>query len=107
MRIQHFEKGFDYSDRQLLKIARKIGKLATYCKRVKDESSLIRVDAEARDTEKGSDRIKVSIMVELPGKTLRAESRKIDPVEAIDRCIEKLKPQIKKYKELRCSRRRK
>ncbi len=74
MNIQHFERGFSYNDRQLLLIARKIGKLATYCKRVKDESSSIRIEAERRNTKKGRDRIKVSMTVELPGKTLRAES---------------------------------
>jgi len=106
MNIQHFERGFDYSDRQLLLIARKIGKLATYCQRVKDESSSIRVEAERRSTKKGRDRMKVSMTVELPGKILRAESRRPDPVEATDRCIEKLEPQIKKYKELQTQKRR-
>lgn len=104
MNIQHFERGFDYNDRQLLLIARKIGKLATYCQRVKDESSSIRVEAERRSTQKGRDRIKVSMTVELPGKILRAESRRPDPVEATDRCIEKIEPQIKKYKEMQIGR---
>ncbi|MFA7681646.1 MAG: HPF/RaiA family ribosome-associated protein [Candidatus Peribacteraceae bacterium] len=100
MNVQHFEKGFNYNDQQLLLIARKIGKLATYCKRLKDEASMIRVDAERRNTQKGRDKIKVSITVELPDKVLRAESRRPDPIEGIDRCIEKLEPQIKKYKDL-------
>jgi len=99
MNIQHFEKGLVYNDQQLLQIARKIGKLATYCKRVKDESSSIRIDADRRHTKKQRDRLKVTVTVELPGKIVRAESRRPDPVEAVDRCIEKLEPQIKKYKE--------
>ncbi len=107
MNILHLEKGFVYSDRQLLQIARKVGKMATYCKRIKDESSSIRIDADARSTKKGRDKMKVSMTVELPGKVLRAESRRPDPVEAVDRCIEKLEPQIKKYKELRTGRRSK
>ena len=105
MNILHLEKGFVYSDRQLLQIARKVGKMATYCKRIKDESSSIRIDADARNTKKGRDKMKVSMTVELPGKVMRAESRRPDPVEAVDRCIEKLEPQIKKYKELRNGRR--
>lgn len=100
MNIQHFEKGFTYSDRDLLWMARKIGKLATYCKRVKDESSNIRVDTELRRTQKQKDNIKLMITVDLPDKTLRAESRKLSMQEAMDRCIEKLEPQLKKYKEL-------
>lgn len=100
MNIQHFEKGFHYSDRDLLMVARKIGKLATYCKRLKDESSNIRVEAERRNTKKQSDSIKMMITVELPRKVLRSESRKANVEEAVDRCVEKLEPQLKKYKEL-------
>ncbi len=85
-------------------MARKIGKLATYCKRIKDESSSIRVDAEYRSTQKQKDAMKMAITVELPNKILRAESRKSSTQEAMDRCIEKLVPQLKKYKELHSSR---
>lgn len=100
MNIQHFEKGFHYTDRQLLTVARKIGKLATYCKKVKDEASNIRVEAEHRKTEKKRDAMKVTITVTLPKKVLRAESRRPDVIEALDRCTEKLTGQLKKYKEL-------
>ena len=99
MNIQHFEKGLSYSDRDLLILARKIGKLATYCKKLKDEDSVIRVEAERRSTKKDRDQVKVMVTVELPGKVLRAESRRNKVVEAIDRAIEKLEPQIKRYKE--------
>ena len=104
MNIQHYEKGFEYSDRELIKIARKIGKLATYCKRVKDESSSIRLEAVRRGTKKGRDQTKVSLTVELPQKILRASSRRLDPIEAVDRCVEKIEPQVKKYKELQTGR---
>ena len=100
MNIQHFEKGFHYNDKQLMIVARKIGKLATYCKKTKDEGSCIRVDAENRETEKKRDAFKVSVTITLPKKVLRAESRKPDVVEGLDRCCEKLTGQLKKYKEL-------
>ena len=100
MNIQHFEKGFHYDDKQLLTVARKLGKLATYCKKVKDESSVIRVEAERRKTEKKRDAVKVSVTIKLPKKVLRAESRKPEVIEGLDRCIEKLTGQAKKYKEL-------
>lgn len=100
MNIQHFEKGFHYSDKELLFVARKIGKLATYCRRVKDEGSYIRVEAERRNTKKQNDTIKMMITVELPSKTLRSESRKATVEEAVDRCAEKLVPQLQKYKDL-------
>lgn len=98
MHIKHHEKGFHYTDKQLLTIARKIGKLASYCSRIKDESSIIHVDAERRDTEKKRDQMKVSITLDLPEKSLRAESRRPDVLEGVDRCIEKLQPQVEKYK---------
>jgi ribosomal subunit interface protein len=99
MNVQHFEKGLHYNDRDLLLLARKIGKLATYCKRVKDEASLIRVEAERRPTKKDRDQVKVMITVDLPGKQLHAESRRKTPIDALDRCIEKMEPQIKRYKD--------
>jgi ribosomal subunit interface protein len=100
MNIQHFEKGFHYTDKDLLSIARKVGKLATYCKKIKDEGSVIRIESERRRTKKERDQVKVAITLELPKKQLRAESRRPDVVEALDRCIEKLEPQVKKYKDL-------
>lgn len=99
MNIQHFEKGFHYSDKELIKIAKKIGKLATYCKKIKDDGSYIRIDAEQRDTEKKRDAMKVAMTVKLPNKVLRAESRRPESMEAVDRCVEKLKSQVLKYKE--------
>jgi ribosomal subunit interface protein len=104
MFIEHFEKNFQYSDRELVLIARKLGKLATYCKRAKDEGSRIRVEAEKRDTKKGNDRMKVMVTVYLPQRILRAESRRSQVIDALDRCIEKLEPQIKRYKELHIAR---
>ena len=100
MHVTHFEKGFQYSADQLLLVARKLGKLATYCGRIKDEASQIRVESQRRDAKKERDQVKVMITIELPKKILRAESRRPDPVEAVDRCIEKLEPQVKRYKEM-------
>ena len=99
MYTEHFEKYFRYTDRELLLVARKVGKLATYCKRVADEGSCIRVEAEKRETKKNQDRMKVMITIYLPLKTLRAESRRNQVIDALDRCIEKLQPQMERYKE--------
>lgn len=101
MNIQHFEKNFSFTGRELPTVARKIGKIATYCKRVKDAASAIRVEVERQGTKKERDQIMVIVTVELPEKILRAESRKPDMIEALDRCIEKLEPQLKRYKEKR------
>lgn len=100
MHIEHFEKGVRYTDQELLILARKLGKMATYCRRLKDEASVIRIEAERRETKKESDMVKVMITVELPKKVMRAESRKASVIEAVDRAVEKLEPQLLKYKEL-------
>lgn len=106
MNVQHFEKGLHYSDKDLMILAKKIGKLATYCKRLKNEDSMIRVEAEKRDTKKDRDQVKVMITVELPGTDLRAESRRPRALDALDRAIEKLEPQLKRYKEKHSGRNR-
>lgn len=99
MRMLHYEKDFHYTDDELLLAARKLSKLATYCKRLKNEDSSIRVEVEKRDTKKERDEIKVTIIATLPGKTLVADSRKSTFTEAFDRCAEKLSTQVIKYKE--------
>lgn len=99
MHIEHFEKGLQYSDQELLDMARKIGKLATYCKTLKDAASVIRVEASKRPTKKKRDEVLVAVTVELPRAVLRADSRKAIVLEAFDRALEKIQPQIVRYKE--------
>ncbi|MFA6523685.1 MAG: HPF/RaiA family ribosome-associated protein [Candidatus Peribacteraceae bacterium] len=98
--VEHVERGIQLTDRDLLFFAKKIGRLGTYCRRLKDEASVIRVETERRPTKKDRDQVKVMITITLPGKLLRAESRRVSPLDAVDRCIEKLEPQIKRYKDL-------
>jgi ribosomal subunit interface protein len=104
MHVEHFEKGVRYSDSELVLLAKKIGRLATYCRFLKDESSSIRVEAFRRDTKKAFDQMKVIVTVFLPKKVLRSESRKNDALDAVDSCIEKLEEQIKRYKEMHTGR---
>ncbi|MBI3336908.1 HPF/RaiA family ribosome-associated protein [Candidatus Peregrinibacteria bacterium] len=99
MNIQHFEKGLTYTDRERTILMRKISKLATLCKRIKSEDSWIRIEAEHRDTVKKKDSIKMLMTISLPHTFLCAESRQNTVIEAVDRCIEKLEPQLEKYKE--------
>ena len=107
MHVQHFEKGVRYNDQELILLAKKIGRLATYCRFLKDEGSSIRVEAERADTKKHRDQVMVTVTVLLPKKVLRAESRKFNALDAVDRCIEKLEEQIKWYKEVHTGRGRK
>lgn len=84
-------------------IAKKVGRLSRYCTRIQDESSEIRVEAISRDTKKERDSVKVMITIVLPKKVLRAESRRSEALEAVDRCCEKLEGQIELYKEKHAS----
>ena len=100
MHVSHHEKGFQYTDKDFLRIVKRVGKLATYCKRVKDDGSMIRIDAERRDgTQKARDQYKVSVTINLPNQTIRAESRKETVREAADRAIAKVTAPLKRYKE--------
>ncbi len=99
MHVEHFEKGLRYSDQELLLLARKLGKLATYCKTLKDTASVIRVEADRLPTKKKQDEVTVTITVELPKARLQAVSRKQAVIEAIDRAVEKIEPQVVRYKE--------
>lgn len=99
MHVEHFEKGLRYSDHEFLTLARKIGKLATYCKTLKDEASSIRVEAARSPTKKKQDEVMVTITIELPRAKLQATSRKQSALEAVDRAVEKVEPQLLRYKE--------
>ncbi len=100
MQVEHFEKGVTYNSNELILLAKKIGRLATYCRFLKNEGSSIRVEAERRDTKKDRDQVKVMITVHLPKEILRVESRKPSVLAAVDGCIKKLKEQVKRYKEM-------
>jgi ribosomal subunit interface protein len=100
LKVTHYEKGYIYTASELLMLARKIGRLSRYCRRMCDEGSSIKVETISRDTKKQRDSVKVMVTIHLPKKILRAESRKPRALDAIDRCCEKLEAQIKKYKAM-------
>lgn len=104
MQVEHFERGISYNSDELILLAKKLGRLATYCRFLKDEGSVIRVEAERRDTKKDRDQVKVMITIRLPKEILRVESRKNQVLEAVDSCVEKLEEQVKRYKEMHSGR---
>lgn len=104
MHVEHYEKGVRYNDQDLILLAKKIGRLATYCRFLKDEGSKIRVESVQRDTKKDRDQVKVMVTVYLPKEILRAESRKFAALDALDSCVEKLEEEIKRYKEMHTGR---
>ena len=104
MHVEHFEKGVSYNADELLLLAKKIGRLATYCRFLKDDGSSIRVEATRRDTKKDGDQVKVMVTVHLPKEILRSESRKNQVMVAVDSCMKKLKDQVKRYKDMHSGR---
>jgi ribosomal subunit interface protein len=100
LKVTHYEKGYTYTASELLILAKKIGRLSRYCRRMCDEGSSIKVETISRDTKKQNDAVKVMITIHLPKRMLRAESRRPQALDAIDRCCEKLESQIKKYKAM-------
>ncbi len=106
MQVEHFEKGISYNADELILLAKKIGRLATYCRFLKDEGSSIRVEATRSDTKKDRDQITVMVTVHLPKEILRVESRKNRVMDGVDRCMEKLEDQVKRYKEMHTGRER-
>lgn len=104
MHVEHYEKGVRYNDKDLILLAKKIGRLATYCRFLKNEGSKIRVEAVQRDTKKSRDQVKVMVTVTLPKEILRSESRKYTALEALDSCVGKLEKDIKRYKEMHTGR---
>ena len=51
------------------------------------------------DTKKKQDEVAVTVTIELPRARLQATSRKQDAIEAVDRAVEKIEPQLLRYKE--------
>ncbi|HLC76024.1 MAG TPA: HPF/RaiA family ribosome-associated protein [Candidatus Peribacterales bacterium] len=97
--VTHLEKGYSYTEKERMMVAKKVGRLSRYSAKMQDESSEIRVETVSRDTKKERDSVKVMITVTLPKKVLRAESRKSKALDAVDSCCEKLESQIEKYKD--------
>ena len=98
--VTHLEKGYSYTEKERMMVAKKVGRLSRYSAKMQDESSEIRVETVSRDTKKERDSVKVMITVTLPKKVLRAESRKSKALDAVDSCCEKLESQIEKYKAM-------
>jgi ribosome-associated translation inhibitor RaiA len=104
MHVLHYEHGLTYTTSELLLLARKLGKLGTYCQRLKDDASHLRLEAEAHDSAKAKDRTIVKLTVTLPKATLHAEANGAKALDAVDRCLAKMLPQLKRYKEMHTGR---
>lgn len=77
----------------------KMEKITTLSKRLKDDSSEIRVDVYHNQTKSVEDEIQCTITLHVPKDTLRAEAHGSKVHEAVDLAKKKLIPQIEVYKE--------
>lgn len=88
----------ELSAEQLQLIEAKVSHLADLAERIKDESSEIRVDLSHHQSRAAEDAYECHLTLFVPHAKMRAESRAESLENVVDQVIEKMKPQIEKYK---------
>ncbi|MBT4936883.1 ribosome-associated translation inhibitor RaiA [Candidatus Peregrinibacteria bacterium] len=99
MQIHTQAHGLKLTEEDREYIDMKMEKITTLSKRLKDDSSEIRVDIYHSPTKASDDEIRCTITLHIPKNTLRAESHGSKVHEALDLAKQKLIPQIEVYKE--------
>jgi len=99
MQVNIHTKGLNLSDEEKNYILKKMEKISSLAKRIKDESSTIKVEIDKDKTKSEQDSIHCIINLHVPKETIRAESRAAWVKEAVDLTKKKLLPQIEAYKE--------
>jgi ribosomal subunit interface protein len=98
MQIKIHSKQLALSDEQNELIKAKVSHLADLAERIKDESSEIRVDLSHEQSRAMEDAYECHLTLFVPHSTLRSESRAESLENVVDQVIEKMKPQVEKYK---------
>lgn len=98
MQIKIHNKHMQLSSEQMELIEAKVAHLTDLADRIKDESSEIRVDLSHEQSRAAEDAYECHLTLFVPHATLRAESRAESLENVVDQVIEKMKPQIEKYK---------
>ena len=99
MIIDIHAKGMQLTDEEREYIETKMEKITQLAKRMKDESSVIRVEIHHDKTKSKEDEITCIITITIPKDTLRSEVQASIVTEAVDKAKKMLIPQIEKYKE--------
>ncbi len=98
MQITYHQKHLSLSQRQQDYIEKKLRTLKKF-KVLADDSVQVRVDAEYLDSKTSDTSIEMKVTMSVPKTTLRAESKAITIEAGIDLIEEKLRKQLRKYKE--------
>lgn len=98
MKINIHAKGLHLSEQETQYIDQKMEKVTSLAKRLKDESSEIRVEIDLNDTKSKDQAITCVITLFVPRSTIRGEAHGKLVTEAVDLAKQKLIPQIEAYK---------
>jgi len=91
MKLDITSRHYDASDRLKSYISREMDKLEKYFDRI--------VDAKVTLEGIESDHVKISVILNVPGKSLVADVSDTDVTRAVDDVVNKIVRQLKKYKE--------
>jgi ribosomal subunit interface protein len=98
MKIRIYEKDIKLTLKEEEYVQTKMEKLMTMAKRIKDESTELRVDIRKKETKDKDDSITCVITLYVPKDTLRVSENGSKINEAVDKAQETMFPQIEKYK---------
>lgn len=98
MQIKIHTKQLELRPHQKALVEEKISHLTHLADRIQDEASLIQVDLAHEAVKAIQDAYECVLNFFIPHATLRAEARAESLESAIDKAMEKIRPQIERYK---------
>ena len=98
MKINIHAKGFHIKEDETQYVNQKMEKITNLAKRLKDESSEIKVEIDKNDTKKKEETITCIITLFIPHSTIRGVAKGMLVKETVDLAKQKLIPQIEEYK---------
>ncbi len=99
MKVQILTQGLVLNQDEQNYVREKIENLTKYAERIADESTKVKVELTRKRLKAVGNGINCQVTMFVPGALIRAEVRAATPKETIDLVIEKLKKQIKRYKD--------
>jgi len=99
MEIKIHTQGLDLSEAQNEVIEKKITHLAELGGRLKDEATEVRVEFAYQEVKAKEDAYLCQVTFYPPHATIRAEARGEKVEDALDEVIDKIRPQIERYKD--------
>jgi len=98
MNVQFYSQHIVLSESQKDYITEKISRLPRMTKYLEDTATSIKVEVKHINASDPSEMIELDLNVIIPHAQFRVSDTAKTPEEAIDNCVEKLKPQLEKHK---------